>query len=954
MKPATLLAAIAALICGTASATVLTFYAGEGISYELDQNYGDNVTSTLMGIFEYEENGEGFTPNVTVDYLGVGGDGLNYWRDGFHGTTGVLNNEDDDEDFTTFKLVADDEHLVVLHSLLWSGYSSDSVPVDSITVTDENGTELYNSGAFDATGTNDTVTFGPITGKTLTVSANLTSAGDNNDSFGFDNVTLSQIWDPAVAGWIAPAENGRSIIHLQGSYPETVDEVRIMLNDSILYSSTNSLAFDFNQVLEPHDQLLVYGFTDTGAVLPADTLSFTLLEKNLALSTLDDFDGEYPSWVWEAVPGETWSGLKHAYESPTNYVMTGGDYRYYRKASYRNLPLTVTTNTHMSITYFSKLGPKVRSDSAGVSGIALSDHSYTNDGARFFEFRMGANASTSDDAYLLIYDGEGAPVSSTASPDINTWVEFRVDFDMSYIGTDGKYGLCSVLMKPEGATRWQAVSGLTQVEMKIGDPAAITKIGGIGHCSWSSYNGYYGFQPYLDDIRYCTGENYNLGAGTNLLFDAAFNEAKCPWRRDGQGRPSVPSMHTNNEPFHDGVYLHCKSSYTAEVYQVINLLNQGFAAEDIDSGMYNAAFGGWQFGSGGSSGQIQIEYLDINEQPISTNSLPVVTNTYPNWVENMATNPIPAQTRSIRYSAYLSNYARLDSAHLSVLGLPQEDKALTVSSIHGTPVPAIGTHSNSYGTVINCSVDHVNTGTTQYKCIGWTGTGSVPVSGTSNSVEITLTEDSSITWLWKTNYWLAASVSGNGSISVAAQPPWSAPDTVGAFEPAGGSIPLTATPDAGWLFMGWSGDVSGTNDAAVIMDEPKTVMATFSDDADGDGLLNSNEMSIGSDPWKSDTDGDGFSDKLEVDNGGSPIISDQWRINHIHENGGDFDLYPSNAVLNVAMGEMLMEVDGTVASLNLQLETSDDLTSWTNAGPAKVWTWTVDGEKKFFRVRSSK
>src|SRR5262245_45132152 len=46
-------------------ATDLTF---DGNAGPVDQTYGDRVTSTTMGSFGYGEHGEGFTPNVTVQY----------------------------------------------------------------------------------------------------------------------------------------------------------------------------------------------------------------------------------------------------------------------------------------------------------------------------------------------------------------------------------------------------------------------------------------------------------------------------------------------------------------------------------------------------------------------------------------------------------------------------------------------------------------------------------------------------------------------------------------------------------------------------------------------------------------------------------------------------------------------------------------------------------------------
>ncbi len=67
-----------------------------------------------------------------------------------------------------------------------------------------------------------------------------------------------------------------------------------------------------------------------------------------------------------------------------------------------------------------------------------------------------------------------------------------------------------------------------------------------------------------------------------------------------------------------------------------------------------------------------------------------------------------------------------------------------------------------------------------------------------------------------------------------------------------------------------------------------------------------------------------------------------------------FGLYSSNVVLDVAVGQILLETDGGNASLNLQLEQSGDLQVWTNAGAVLEWVLPVDGEKKFYRVRSRK
>jgi len=67
---------------------------------------------------------------------------------------------------------------------------------------------------------------------------------------------------------------------------------------------------------------------------------------------------------------------------------------------------------------------------------------------------------------------------------------------------------------------------------------------------------------------------------------------------------------------------------------------------------------------------------------------------------------------------------------------------------------------------------------------------------------------------------IATSTSGNGSISVS--PP-------GPAYSCGDKVELTALPDFGWTFAGWSGDLTGTdNPDSLTVDGPMAVTATFS------------------------------------------------------------------------------------------------------------------------------
>lgn len=82
-------------------------------------------------------------------------------------------------------------------------------------------------------------------------------------------------------------------------------------------------------------------------------------------------------------------------------------------------------------------------------------------------------------------------------------------------------------------------------------------------------------------------------------------------------------------------------------------------------------------------------------------------------------------------------------------GTPVQHK-LTVSCVHDTPVPGVGDHYYDHGQSVTCSVTSpVTEGNTVWTCTGWTGSGSVPSSGSGTLVTFTMTQDSTITWNWQ-------------------------------------------------------------------------------------------------------------------------------------------------------------------------------------------------------------
>ncbi|OGV70498.1 MAG: hypothetical protein A2283_09670 [Lentisphaerae bacterium RIFOXYA12_FULL_48_11] len=141
-------------------------------------------------------------------------------------------------------------------------------------------------------------------------------------------------------------------------------------------------------------------------------------------------------------------------------------------------------------------------------------------------------------------------------------------------------------------------------------------------------------------------------------------------------------------------------------------------------------------------------------------------------------------------------------------------------SAHGIPVPGVGTSEFIKDFSVACSVASVTISTTQYQCKGWTGTGSVPGNGMSNSVTFAITNDSSIAWLWQTNYWLDTSTCGAGTV-----------DVVSAWQEQGSNLVITASPLPGYSFLDWEGETNGCmimgTEITVPMTEPRRILALF-------------------------------------------------------------------------------------------------------------------------------
>ncbi len=138
---------------------------------------------------------------------------------------------------------------------------------------------------------------------------------------------------------------------------------------------------------------------------------------------------------------------------------------------------------------------------------------------------------------------------------------------------------------------------------------------------------------------------------------------------------------------------------------------------------------------------------------------------------------------------------------------------LTLNATDGTvtPNPAGGTYDDGTSVTLTATPD------SGYEFTGWSG----DASGTTNPLTITMDADKTVTAIFTVIQRTLTLNATNGSATAAPNP------STGTYDD-GTVVTLTATPDAGYVFTGWSGDASGTtNPLNITMDADKTVTANF-------------------------------------------------------------------------------------------------------------------------------
>ena len=144
---------------------------------------------------------------------------------------------------------------------------------------------------------------------------------------------------------------------------------------------------------------------------------------------------------------------------------------------------------------------------------------------------------------------------------------------------------------------------------------------------------------------------------------------------------------------------------------------------------------------------------------------------------------------------------------------------------------------------------------------GWTGDS---ITGLSQ-ITLRMDSDKSIAANFTTTAGLQVFTSGAGVVSG---------QSSNGLYPVGGNASLTAVPDEGWSFAGWSGASTGTNPSTtVVMDEPKALYAKF--EFSLENWKESHFSGVVPDPSSVgdniDSDGDGRSNWIEYLHGSDPI-----------------------------------------------------------------------------------
>jgi len=217
-------------------------------------------------------------------------------------------------------------------------------------------------------------------------------------------------------------------------------------------------------------------------------------------------------------------------------------------------------------------------------------------------------------------------------------------------------------------------------------------------------------------------------------------------------------------------------------------------------------------------------------------------------------------------------------------------KSLNVMSPYGQPTPAglTGCASNE-AVSVSVAGSPLRNGSTQYVATGWSGSGSVPASGSGTNLSFNITSNTTIMWTWKTQYLFSATAGANGSVVV----------SNGWYDAGTPGVTATAVGSNFYHSTGWTGDLSTNRNPLVLtMGRSYSVVGLFAENMTAnhptperwlDGYYpgtNSYENAA-----ELDTDRDGFTGWQEYIAGTNPTNGNSFlKILSASTNGSNFSL----------------------------------------------------------------
>ena len=175
-----------------------------------------------------------------------------------------------------------------------------------------------------------------------------------------------------------------------------------------------------------------------------------------------------------------------------------------------------------------------------------------------------------------------------------------------------------------------------------------------------------------------------------------------------------------------------------------------------------------------------------------------------------------------------------DDLTVEALAVPGPHALAVSSSGSGTVSvdPALAEYEHGTSVTLTATPD------TGWEFIGWSG----DLVGSDNPATVTIESDTTIEAMFVEQIEVTLTTSTEGSGSVTVNPEQ-------ATYLAGDSVTLTATPDTGWRFTGWTGGLTGTtNPTTTTLTDNTTITATFQQLPDADLLEGFEGVAVGSDP----------------------------------------------------------------------------------------------------------